>query len=354
MAHENDIAIVSFAQLPSVRRDHERDEPELVQPVVHEALTKLGLTMADIGFTCSGSADYLIGRPFSFVAALDGVGAWPPIRESHVEMDGAWALYEAWVRLMHGDIDTALVYCYGKSSLGDLREIMVQQLDPYYTAPLGPDSISLAALQARCLLDAGKATERDFAEVAARNRAQAKGNANAQVKGDFDVDALLEEAYLVSPLRKHACPPLSDSAAAIVLARGDKAPQLVERPAWIAGMDHRIESHFLGARDLTLSSSTRLAAEAVGVSKGPVDFAEVHAPFAHQELIVREALGLGPEVPLNPSGGALAANAMMVAGMLRLGEAATRLLEGSAERVVAHATSGPCLQQNLVAVLEAR
>lgn len=353
MAHENDVAIVSFAQLPSVRDDAERDEPELVQPVVYEALGNVGLTMSDIGFTCSGSADYLIGRPFSFVTALDGVGPWPPIRESHVEMDGAWALYEAWVRLMHGDIDTALVYSYGKSSLGDLREVLVQQLDPYYSAPLGVDSVSLAALQARALLDSGKATERDLAEVAARNRARASGNANAQVTGDFDVDALLDEPYLVSPLRKHACPPLSDSAAAIVLARGDKARELVERPAWIAAMDHRIEPHALGARDLTRSPSTRIAGEAVGVAEAPVDIAELHAPFAHQELILREALGLSKDVVINPSGGALAANAMMVAGLLRLGEAANRILDGSARRAVAHATSGPCLQQNLVAVLEA-
>ena len=53
----------------------------------------------------------------SLIAGLDAVGAWPPLRESHVEMDGAWALYEAWVRLQHGDIDTALVFAFGKSSV---------------------------------------------------------------------------------------------------------------------------------------------------------------------------------------------------------------------------------------------
>jgi hypothetical protein len=90
-----DVAIISFAQLPSVRRDLEREEAELVQPVVHEVLERAGLKQDDIGFTVSGSADYLCGRPFSFVAAVDGLQAWPPIRESHVEMDGAWALYEA-------------------------------------------------------------------------------------------------------------------------------------------------------------------------------------------------------------------------------------------------------------------
>jgi len=55
---------------------------------------------------------------------------------------------------------------------------------------------------------------------------------------------------------------------------------------------------------------------------------------------------------VNPSGGALAANPMMTAGLVRIGEVADRILSGEAGRGVAHATSGPCLQQNLVCVLE--
>ena len=103
---------------------------------------------------------------------LEAAGAWPPISESHVEMDGAWALYEAWVRLQHGDIDTALVFGSGKSSPSKPGELWAQQLDPYYLAPLGVDPVSLAGIQARALLDSGKATERDFAEVVARKPAQ--------------------------------------------------------------------------------------------------------------------------------------------------------------------------------------
>src|SRR5437868_875745 len=98
-----DIAIISYAELPPVARDTAREEVELVQPVVTAALKAAGLARQEIGFTISGSCDYLLGRPFSFVAALDGVAPWPPIHETHVEMDGAWALYEAWVRLQRGD-----------------------------------------------------------------------------------------------------------------------------------------------------------------------------------------------------------------------------------------------------------
>ena len=88
------------------------------------------------------------------------------------------------------------------------------------------------------------------------------------------------------------------------------------------------------------------------MADGPVDVAEIHAPYAHQEIILADALGLGDDVALNPSGGALAANPMMSAGLIRIGESARAVWSGQADRAVAHATSGPCLQQNLVCVLE--
>jgi acetyl-CoA acetyltransferase len=346
-----DVAVVSFAQSASVRSEETRNEVEILMPVVQEAIERSGIGRKKIGFTMSGSCDYLAGAPFAFVSGLDAVGAWPPIRESHVEMDGAWAMYEAWVRLQHGDLDSALVYAFGKSSLGDLPDVMVLQLDPYYVAPLWPDSVSIAALQARAWLDAGH-TEEEMAEVAARSRKSAMANPNAQVKGDHAVADLLRASYLVSPLRKHDCPPISDGAAAVVLAADDLAREVCARPAWITGIDHRIEPHSLGVRHLATSPSTRLAGERAGVA-GAVDVAELHAPFSHQEPIVREALELDDGVDVNPSGGALAANVMMAAGLTRVGEAAQRIIDGGAGRAVAHATSGPCLQQNLVCVMDA-
>ncbi len=348
-----DVAVVAFAQTTSVRREQELNDVEMVMPVVRQALAQAGVRKEDIGFTVSGSCDYLAGQPFSFVTALDAVGAWPPIVESHVEMDGAWALYEAWVKLQTGEADTALVYAFGKSSMGDLRDVLTLQLDPYYVAPLWPDAVSLAALQARAFLDATGRSERDLAAVAARSRRDAQKNRHAQVAGDFDVEALMAAPYLVAPLRMHDCPPISDGAAAVILAAGDQARRMSRRPAWIRGIDHRVEPHALGVRDLARSPSTATAGERAGVGRKKVDVAELHAPFTHQELILRAALGLADDVRVNPSGGALAANPMMVAGLIRIGEAARVIIDGDAHRTVGHATSGPCLQQNLVCVLEA-
>jgi acetyl-CoA acetyltransferase len=333
-----DVAVVSFAR--KVEPRFELDEVEMLAPCIAEALAAAKLERRDVGFTVSGSCDYLGGRPFSFVMALDAVGAWPPIRESHVEMDGAWALYEAWVALQHGDIDVALVYAFGRSTQGDLAEVLGAQLDPYTVAPLGIDATSLAALQARAMLDAGRCTEREMAEVAARRRGG-------------DAEALLKSPYVAAPLRAHDCGPAADGVAAVVLVAGDRARACCERPAWIRGIDHRVEPHALGNRDLTRSSSTTLAAEKAGVGRGRVDVAEIDAPFSHQEILARQAMGLGDAVNVNPSGGSLVAWPYIVSGLLRIGEASRRVHTGQASRAIAHATSGPCLQQNLVCVLEA-
>src|SRR5512147_2456046 len=108
----------------------------MLMPCFHQLYDELGITQTDIGFWCSGSSDYLAGRAFSFVSAVDAIGAYPPIAESHVEMDGAWALYEAYVKVLTGEADTALVYGFGKSSAGRLREVLALQLDPYLVGPL--------------------------------------------------------------------------------------------------------------------------------------------------------------------------------------------------------------------------
>ena len=84
----------------------------------------------------------------------------------------------------------------------------------------------------------------------------------------------------------------------------------------------------------------------------PVDVAELCATFSPQELLLRDALGLGDDVEINPSGGALAANPVMAVGLSRIAEAARQISEHGKHRAVAHATSGQCLQQNLVCVLE--
>jgi acetyl-CoA acetyltransferase len=349
-----DVAVIGFAQAPNERHSPATTNGvEMLVPIFGEVFRATGLTKGDIGFWCSGSSDYLAGRAFSFVSAVDAIGAFPPVMESHVEMDGAWALYEAWLKILTGEAEIALAYGFGKSSAGNLRRVLALQLDPYLLAPLWPDSVSVAALQARAGLEAGLWTQEQMAVIAARSLADGQRNPRAVPAGPDASGAvadLLAEPYVADPLRAHDCAPVTDGAAVVILAAGDRARALAERPAWITGFEHRIDSAELGARDLTRSPSAASAGRAAGAARAQV--AELHAPFTHQEIILRDALELGDEVRINPSGGALAGNPMFAAGLARIGSAAAEIMSGRADIALGHATSGPALQQNLVCVME--
>ena len=326
-------------------------EVEFMVPLMNEAKDAVGLTQQEMGFTCSGSSDFLAGQAFSFVMTIDGTGPVPPISESHVEQDGAWALYEAWVKLQCGDIDTAFVYSYGKSSPGSLRDVLATQMDPYYVAPLWPDAFAIEAMAARQMLEQGVVSEQQLAEIASRSRAHAASNPHAVRTTPKSVDEILAEDYAMAPLRPSDLPASSDGGAVIVLAADDKARELCDRPAWIRGIDHRSDAHTLGVRDLTTSMSARIAAEKAGVGNDKIDIAELHAPFDE-----RGGTHEGPWPRRGHRdqsvGRAQAAHTMMASGLIRIGEAAQRISRGDADRAVATAASGPCLQQNLVAVLE--
>ena len=207
----------------------------------------------------------------------------------------------------------------------------------------------------------------------------------AQVSGSVAVADLLAEPYDMAPLRAHDVAPPADGAAAVIIATAERARELTDRPVWIRGIDHRIESHHPGLRDLTDSASVRTAASALGIggavvggsgSDGPagagpsdsgpaspgsdagdadaadLDVAELHVTHAHEEIILRSALGLDDSVEVNPSGGPLCGNPVMATGLIRVIEAADRIAAGQARRAVAHASSGPALQQNLLCLLE--
>jgi len=306
------VAIIGAAEFRTPE-EPARNEVEMLMPVIHDALADAGIKdkKKEIGFTVSGSSDYLQGFTFAFVGALDAVGAWPPIMESHVEMDGAFAFAEAVEVLQHGPelggADTALVYAFSRPSRsGSADRTLALQLDPYLVAPLWPGQNDLAGLQAQAMRDSGR-----FADVPA-------------------VEATHVE----------------DGAVALILAVGERAEQATKR-AWVTGIDHRIEAPALGVRDLSTSPSAKAAAEGAGALDAKVDAAFLHSQYRYQDLLLREAFGLNGQ-PVDSDPGPI-----MVGGLQRIAAAFRAVASGEHSRVLAHATSGACLQQNLVTVLEA-
>jgi acetyl-CoA acetyltransferase len=336
------VAVTGVAHAVAPRGDG-RNDAELLAPVVDAALADSGLARDDIGVVCSAGSEFLTGVVGTVMGAFDAFPGWPPRTHTHLEGDGAFALYEAWLRLLAGESRAALVCAWSRPLADDAVGVLSRQVDPYLVAPLAPHPASLAALQARALLDGGRYDEADMERVVAARRDRT------------DPDTLRREPYVAAPLRAADCSTVCAGAAAVVLGVDELVDRSTQPPAWISGVDQRMECAALGARDLAVSESVSAAASRLGLAGARVDVLEVHAPYSHQELIVLDAVRavVGEVGTVCPSGGALPADPVMATGLVRVGAAADAVRRGEARHAVAHATNGPCLQHNLLCALDA-
>jgi acetyl-CoA C-acetyltransferase len=154
--------------------------------------------------------------------------------------------------------------------------------------------------------------------------------------------------------------PTSDGACAMILATEKKAKKLCSKPVWIRGVSNCYETHYLGDRDLAECDALVKAAKKTYSMAGITDpakqinVAEISEEYSYQELLWMEGLGLcgrgeagkiidsgvtrlGGQLPVNPSGGMLAGNPTIVAGMTRIAEGVLQLRGEAGERQVAGA-----------------
>ena len=378
---ERKIAIVAQAQI------HSKDMPvpreRMLFELVKGLFDSVGITRHDIDTFVLCSNDFSAGRTISNVFEDTPVGAYMK-DETKVEADGVMAATYATARLLSGLYDTALVV---GNSLGasQFRPYLVMdyELNPVYDRQLGLiNELSAGALQAKAYMDEYGLTDSQLDKIAARLLANAAKNPESinDDAGATPEDVAASE-YLYEPLRRLHCYPFTDGACALLLAAGDKARELTDKPVWIRGVGDSLYTYYIGERNLARSRSTKLAAERAykmaGISDpaGNIDVAEVSAKFAAQEPIICEELGLFPEgsggevadkgsaaigaaMPVCPSGGALGSYAFCSAGLVRIAECYKQLTGAAgdtqvagASTAVAHGQDGFCLQHNAVMVV---
>lgn len=379
-----DIAIVGMAQTPYRRRRDDANFAELIYGVTCEALDDAGLEIGDIDNFITVSNDFWDGRTISSMAVQDACGSsFDGGRNvSTVEGDGTFGLLYGMMRILSGAYQTTLVVVHCKGSEGNMRLITNGMFDYIYTRPLRIEATGAAALQARRYMDKYKLTEEDFAHVSIKNRGNALRNPNAQLAETLSLDQVMASKPIASPLKLHDISPISDGAAAVVLAHRNVANKLGRKPVWVKGIAHCSEAHFLGDRDLAEAPALRDAAfrayQMAGIEDpfAEIDLVELYDAYSYMEPLWFEELGFCPKgkgaelirlgatafdgpLPVNPSGGVLSAHAVLVAGLARVieaslqirGEAGERQVEGPVELALAHGINGPCGQSHCVVIL---
>jgi len=379
---ERKVAIVSHVQTKH-SSDIGMPRERMLFNLVKELHNKVGITRHDVDSYVLCSNDFEAGRTISTVFEDTPVGAYMK-DETKVEMDGIMALIYATMRILSGQFDTALVVA---NSLGGSQFrpflIMEYQLDPTFDRQVGLiNELNAGAFQARSYMDKYGLDEWFLDAISARLLRNGAINPYAlRSKDDATPEYVASSEYYYEPLRKLHCYPFSDGACAVLLACGEKAKELCEKPVWIKGFSNSLETCRLGERELYTSPSTKQAAEkaykAAGISDpaNEIDVAEISAKFAHQEPIICESLGLFPEgsaedvakndlaeitgkMPISPSGGGICTYVFSAAGLINVAQCCQQLTGEAGDAQVpnakialAHGQDGFCAQHNSVVIL---
>ncbi|MEM4366889.1 MAG: thiolase domain-containing protein [Candidatus Anstonellales archaeon] len=190
---------------------------------------------------------------------------------------------------------------------------------------LGATFPGLYALMATRYMNDFGAKEEHLAMVAVKNHKHGSLNPYAQYQNEITVETVMKSKMIADPLKVFDSSPITDGAAAVVLAPLERAKEFTDTPVEIAASTQASDSLALNNRQsLTSLNATRIAAkkayERAGISAQDIDFAEVHDCFTIAELLAIEDLGffekgqgykaveegltyLGSKIPINTSGG---------------------------------------------------
>ena len=374
------IAIVGYAQT-----HHQYDAPNTREGMVFEAargaLDSAGITREEIDTVINVSSDYHDGRTISNLFLVMAGGAYLK-DESKVEMDGGFGVQYAIMRILSGTHDTAMVVGVSQGSTFNPHQISFYTLDPTFDGQIKVlNDVSAAAIQARMYQNKYGVSDEQVAMVSVKNLVNAANNPYAHRKiPDLSVEEVLDSKVYYDPIRELSMSPISDGACALVLASEERAREITDAPVWIRGVAS-CQDLYIRDRNLiklgSLETAARKAYEMAGI-RDPfteLDVVEVSERFSHEELMMYEALGLCGEgrgktliekgatersgqMPVNPSGGTLAADPICATGLIRIVEAAKQLrgeadgyqIQGAVQ-ALAHGQTGICAQSNIVFIL---
>jgi acetyl-CoA acetyltransferase len=317
------------------------------------ALAAAGLTVRDVDGLAASSIDYYMPT----LTLGDELGIHPVFMDS-TSLGGSSALaqLEHAIDAIRAKRCDVVLIAFGSTSRSDppgihrLTERSAYEAPHGYVYPLG----GFALMAARHMHLYGTKPEQT-ALLAVNARRWAALTPDAERRDLLTVEDVLASSFVVSPLRRLDCCLVSDGAAAIVVARNDRAVEMTAHPVHILGLaasqSHR---HILGMPDLTESAareSGRRALGQAGLRADEVDVMELYDATTMALLMTLEDVGLcekgeggafvaetdfGPtgKHPLNTNGAGLAYRHPGMLGLYLLAEAMAQLQERANGRQV--------------------
>src|SRR6266542_2653252 len=250
-------------------------------------------------------------------------------RTEHMCASGTVGIRYAYAFIAAGLADLVMVLGVEKLNQPTGDEAILNMgtgVDREWEAAFGLTAPPCFALAAQRHIAAYGTTEEQLAMVGVKNHTHAARNPTAHFQKGATLEQVLCSRMIAAPLRLFMCSPITDGAAAVILAAEDRARDLTDRPVWIRGTGQALDGFTLSSlpEDYASWPAMKRAAESAyrgaGVGPGDVSLAEVHDCFAIAEIIAYEELGFcekgeggrfvekgrsdyGGDVVVNPRGG---------------------------------------------------
>lgn len=312
----------------------EQDLETLMVGVARDAMADAGVAGEDIDAVYVGLFNNGFSKqdfPSSLVLHADpGLRYKPATRLENACATGSAAIYGALDFLRAGRGRLALVVGAEKMTAAASAEIGEILLKASYVKEGTGDANSFVGVFgqiAQSYFDRYGDRSEALARIAAKNHRNGVDNPYAQLRKDLGFDFCNRVSpgnpYVAAPLRRTDCSPVSDGAAAIVLADPGTAKAMKRAVAFRAAV--QVNEYLpIGGRDMTRFDGAALAwqkgLQQAGVGLLDLDLVETHDCFTIAELIEYEAMGLtkagqghvaidegwvekGGKLPVNPSGG---------------------------------------------------
>ena len=288
-------------------------------------------------------------------------------RTEHMCASGTVGIRYAYAFIAAGLADLVMVLGVEKLTAPTGEEAILNMgagVDREWEAAFGLTAPPCFALAAQRHMAAYGTTEEQLAMVGVKNHTHAAKNPNAHFNKGATLDQVLGSRMIATPLRLFMCSPITDGAAAVILASEERARALTGKPVWIRGTGQALDGFQLTslpddyARWPALERAARAAYRMAGTAPHEVDLAEVHDCFAIAELIACEELGFcgkgeagafvasgrsdyGGDVVVNPRGGLIGCGHPLGAtGVAQAAEVFVQLRDEAGARQVPGAAIG--------------
>ncbi len=280
------------------------------------------------------SAGRFVGQEHVAAVVADAAGL-TPIPATRVECacaSGGLSLRSAYLAVKSRMFDVVIASSVEKmtdqTNAGDVTTTLATAADQEWEQQLGITFPGLYALMARAHFQKYGTTKEHLAAAAVKNHKNASKNPKAHFRREITMEQVLNARMVADPLGLFDCSPVSDGAAAVILAHESAIHKYTDAPVWIIGSgqasdtialhSRRSFTHVHAAREAK-KQAFKQAQHILGHSP-QVQLAEVHDCFTIAEIMAIEDLGFFPEgeggpatlegrtaidgeIPINPSGG---------------------------------------------------